>query len=111
MGALFGTALYQAGKLLNNHDIFRSALIASYSDANSSNPGLHELIYNNLTAPGAFTLDAVANVLINHLSDLRAKQLLCNQLSNRLQIPPSLLTACPQSTLYDSTCPTLTPAN
>jgi hypothetical protein len=123
VGTLWASALYQAANKAGKVEELQKALLASYDDETPRNarqeggPGLRQLINRTLQAPlDAFTPEAVADVLLAHITDPALKKLACSELLTRLQLkceaePPLLckaIPACPGTSARDTTtCPLL----
>jgi len=58
-----------AGGNSSTREIIQAAVLASYSDEDPLNPGIAQLISNSLSQPENFTMAAVANIILSHISD------------------------------------------
>jgi hypothetical protein len=93
VGGLWAAALFQASNKLGKLGVMQRALVAAYDDETPRNvakqeggPGLRQLINSNLTTPNAFTPEAVADVMLAHVTDPALKRSLCSELLTRLQL-------------------------
>jgi hypothetical protein len=118
-GGLWAAALYQAGFSAGKIGTLQKALVASYNDEDPNKTGLRQLIDGNLNQPtDTFTPEAVANVILAHITDPDLKKQTCSQFLTRLQLKcttgtggPGLcaeIPNCPFTATRDSKiCPTL----
>jgi hypothetical protein len=113
LGTVWAAALYQAGNKMNQNQVVQRALLASYSDQSAATPGIAQLIDSNLATPGNFTMEAVADIIVSHVSDKNLQKYLCNEFSDRLQLscnafPCTDMPHCPATSSRGTTsCPTL----
>jgi hypothetical protein len=118
VGGLWAAALYQAGNKTGKVGVLQKALVASYNDTSSMHQGLRQLVNGALTTPSTFTPEAVANVILGHVTDPGLAKALCSELLTRLQLKCTLgqgatlcseIPNCPATASADSkTCPTIT---
>lgn len=111
LGTIIASALYQAGESTGQREVLMRAIVSAYSDETSNNPGLQQLINNNLNSQQNFNLISVSAVLINHVTDVPLKTALCNELIDHLQVPAAELVGpgkpCPAAAQGGNTCPRL----
>lgn len=110
LGTVLASALYHAGEsggAATRVELER-AVVATYADDDPNTHDIRELIASNLTNPQGFTLAAVANAFVEHVSDTPLKVELCNQFMDHLQIPRDQMPDCPASASGGTTCPVLT---
>ncbi|MCP3098611.1 hypothetical protein LZ198_06945 [Myxococcus sp. K15C18031901] len=113
VGTLLASALYQAGEATGQRDVLLRSIVAAYDDETVATPGLQQLTRQYLTDQGKFTLAVAAGAIITHVTDLRLKEAVCNELMDHLQIPRDLLVGtnnpnlCPASAAGGTTCPPL----
>ncbi len=107
VGTLLASALFQAGEATGQREVLLRAIVASYNDASQQTPGLFQLAQQNLTNQSGFTLAVAAGAIISHITDLRLKTAVCNELMDHLQIPRDQLIGpnlCPASAAGGTTC-------
>lgn len=112
VGNLFAAAMYQAGNKVGDIGVMQKALITAYDDASATNPGLRQLVNSNVNNPAAMTPEAVANIIVAHVTDPAMKKELCNEFSTRLQLkcgafPCDEMPACPSTSARQNFCPLL----
>jgi hypothetical protein len=112
VGNLFAASLYQAANKVGDVGVMQKALLTAYDDASPANPGLRQLINQNINTPQAVTLEAVANVIVAHVTEPALKKELCNEFSTRLQLvcgafPCPEMPACPSTAARQNFCPLL----
>lgn len=119
VGTLWAASLYQVAARTGARAALERMLLLAADDRGSS-PGLRQLVDATLGAPGGFTPEAVADVLLAHLEDAGLKEQLCSELLTRLQLDCTApgagggkcaeLPHCPTtSARFGGTCPTLDP--
>lgn len=86
VGTVLAAALYRAGSKAGKLEVLQKALLRAYHDTNPRTPGFFQLISSNLQTPQNFTVSAVANTILQHISDPELKKYTCNELWDRLQI-------------------------
>jgi hypothetical protein len=117
VGNLWAAAMYQAGQRTSGDSGVKEmqrALFLAYNDPSSATPGLSQLINSNINTQQAFTPEAVANVVVAHVSNPMLKKLLCDEFSTRLQLkcgafPCPEMPACPPTSARQNFCPVLPP--
>ncbi|MCP3064613.1 hypothetical protein LXT21_38160 [Myxococcus sp. K38C18041901] len=113
VGTIFASALYQAGQSTGQMDILLRSIVTAYNDESLATPGLLQLTRQYLSNQTNFTLAVAAGAIITHVTDLRLKEAVCNELMDHLQIPRDLLVGttnpnlCPPSAAGGTTCPRL----
>jgi hypothetical protein len=117
-GTLWAAALYQgasSGSSTAAIEELQKALLASYDDPTPTRQGLRQLI-DNLENPADFTPEAVADVILSHISENALRTKVCSELLTRLQLsckPEGTIHCkemphCPAASVADSkTCPPL----
>jgi hypothetical protein len=108
VGTVLANALYLAGQTTGQHKVIQKAVLAAYSDASGSTPGIRQLMNATLADETQFTLEVAAASIANHVPDATVKQVLCNQFMDRLGANRPILVAygCPQATIQRPTsCP------
>ncbi len=119
VGNLIAVSLYSVGNNTGGPSGVASMaklLLTAYDDPSSKTPGLSQLINQNVNTSGAFTPEAVANVIAAHIPDTEMRRQWCNQISARLQLScvkfgpvdcPSM-PDCPATSVRDANlCPSL----
>lgn len=122
-GGLWAAAMYQAAEKSGKLGVMQRALVAAYDDDSprkglDGGPGLNQFINRNIEQPqNVFTPEAVADIILAHVTDPQLKKDLCSQFLTRLQLHCTKGTstqlcaeipACPLNSSADSaTCPTL----
>lgn len=110
LGTLFAAALYQASEPVGKRETMQRALIDAYDDELDRPPGLRQLFEaNRIAASQNITLEAVSDVLINHVTDPELQRRVCTELVDRLNLDRSKLTKCPVTAGNGNTCPDLPP--
>ncbi|NMO15222.1 hypothetical protein HPC49_01460 [Pyxidicoccus fallax] len=113
VGTLIASALYQAGENTGQREVLMRAVVAAYNDPDPQKPGLFQLSQQYLNNQSQFTLAVAAGAIISHVTDLRLKEAVCNELMDHLQIPRDSLVGtgnphlCPASATPGTTCPVL----
>ncbi|NVJ22853.1 hypothetical protein HUW62_16660 [Myxococcus sp. AM011] len=113
VGTLLASALYQAGEATGQRDILLRSIVTAYSDSSTTTPGLLQLTQQYLADQTKFDLAVASSAIISHITDLRLKEAVCNELMDHLQIPRDLLVGttnpnlCPPSAAGGTTCPRL----
>lgn len=110
VGSILASALYQASQGPGQGEVLQRAVVAAYSDSDTANPGLAQLIEQNLNDQTKFTLGAAAAVLVRHIDDVELKRSVCSELLDHLQIPRAELRGtglCPDSVSSGTTCPNI----
>ncbi|QSQ24996.1 hypothetical protein JY651_08715 [Pyxidicoccus parkwayensis] len=113
VGTLLASALYQAGEGQSQREVLLRAIVAAYNDSDPQRPGLLQLTQQYLNDQSKFTLAVAAGAIITHVTDLKLKEAVCNELMDHLQIPRDLLVGtsnpnlCPASSAPGKTCPPL----
>jgi len=112
VGTLLASALYQAGEATGQRDVLLRAIVAAYNDESTTTPGLYQLARAYIADQSRFTLSVAASAIITHITDLRLKEAVCNELMDHLQIPRAELVGndpnmCPPSAQGGTTCPRL----
>ncbi|MBZ4417681.1 hypothetical protein [Myxococcus sp. RHSTA-1-4] len=113
VGTLIASALYQAGENTGQREVLMRSVVAAYNDSSPQTPGLYQLAQQNLNDQSRFTLAVAVGAIITHVTDLRLKEAVCNELMDHLQIPRDLLVGtpnpnlCPASSTPGTTCPAL----
>ncbi|MCE9672783.1 hypothetical protein LY474_33755 [Myxococcus stipitatus] len=113
VGTLLASALYQAGEATGQRDVLLRSIVAAYDDETIATPGLQQLARQHNSDQTKFTLAVAAGAIITHVTDLRLKEAVCNELMDHLQIPRDLLVGtsnpnlCPASAAGGNTCPAL----
>lgn len=117
-GTLWAAALYQGASKASGASAIeelQKALLASYDDPTPTRPGLRQLL-DNIETAADFTPEAVAEVILSHISENSLRTKVCSELLTRLQLsctPDGILHCvemphCPAASVADSkTCPTL----
>ena len=110
VGTLIAASLYQAGSPRTDARWCRRALLASYDDSTPGHTGFNQLLSSNLNTPENFTPEAVADIIAGHIADPKLKKELCNQLSDRLQLPAELplrplMPSCPATSARGAATP------
>ena len=115
VGTLLASALYQAGEGQGQREVLLRAIVAAYNDPDPKTPGLLQLTQQYMNDQDKFTLAVAAGAIISHVTDLKLKEAVCNELMDHLQIPRELLVGtnnpalCPASSAPGNTCPRLPP--
>ena len=110
LGTLFAAALYQASEPVGKREVMQKALIEAYSDELTRPPGLRQLFEaNRIGASQNITLEAVSDVIINHVTDPELQRRVCTELVDRLNLDRSKVTKCPAIAGNGTTCPDLPP--
>ncbi|MCP3145171.1 hypothetical protein [Pyxidicoccus xibeiensis] len=114
VGTLLASALYQAGENTGQREVLIRSIVAAYNDEDPKKPGLFQLAKNNLSDQTKFTLAVAAGAIITHITDLRLKEAVCNELMDHLQIPREQLVGtdpnmCPASANGGTQCTLLPP--
>ncbi len=91
VGSIIASALFQAGEQTGQRKVLERAIVASYSDETSDNPGLQQLITLSLSDQTRFNLVSVTAVIVNHITDVPLKTAVCNEMINHLRIDPAAL--------------------
>ncbi|MCY1021913.1 hypothetical protein [Pyxidicoccus sp. MSG2] len=113
VGTLLASALYQAGEGQGQREVLLRAIVAAYNDSDPKTPGLLQLSQQYINDQDKFTLAVAAGAIITHVTDLKLKEAVCNELMDHLQIPRDLLVGtsnpnlCPASSAPGTTCPRL----
>ncbi|WP_342374689.1 hypothetical protein NVS55_25505 [Myxococcus stipitatus] len=113
VGTILASALYQAGESTGQRDILLRSIVAAYNDENTATPGILQLTRRYLGDQSKFTMAVAAGAIISHVTDLRLKEAVCNELMDHLQIPRDQLVGttnpnlCPPSAAGGTTCPRL----
>jgi hypothetical protein len=110
VGTILASALFQAGEATGQREVLLRAIVAAYNDPSTQTPGLFQLAQQNLTQQNRFGLAMASSAIISHITDLRLKEAVCNELMDHLQIPRELLLGpnlCPASAAGGTTCPRL----
>lgn len=115
LGTVIASVLHHAAERTGQHAVLRRAVLSAYSDDTPGNPGLAQLISQNINTPYDFTLGAAANVILSHIGDgdseLNLRKEVCNGFIDQLQLPKSTMPACPLSAAGNNPalCPVLPP--
>lgn len=106
VGTVLASALYEAGKTTGQHKVIQKAVLAAYSDASGTTPGLAQLVRGALADETKFSLEVAVGAIANHIPDTNVKQIACNQFMLRLNLDRNLLVAsgCPQGTIQPTVC-------
>jgi hypothetical protein len=112
VGTLWAGALYQAGEKTGKRGVLQRALLDAYDDQTMAKPGIKQLIDTNLNTSTLFTMEAVANSIVAHITDPELKKVTCNELTTRLQLkcgsfPCDEMPACPATSARQTFCPVL----
>ncbi|WP_338865343.1 hypothetical protein [Myxococcus stipitatus] len=113
VGTILASALYQAGEATGQRDILLRSIVAAYNDETTATPGILQLTRRFISDQSKFTMAAAAGAIISHVTDLRLKEAVCNELMDHLQIPRDQLVGtnnpnlCPPSAAGGTTCPRL----
>lgn len=112
VGNLIAASLYQAGNKVGDVGVMQKAVLTAYDDPSPTNPGLRQLINQNINTPQEVTLEAVTNIIVAHVTDPAMKKELCNEFSTRLQLkcgafPCDAMPACPSTAARQNFCPLL----
>lgn len=97
IGTLFAASFYHAMMLSPGgrdalFDPIVKSIINAYDDETRGNPGIRQLYSDSL--PGAITLESVANVFLNHITEEVLRCNTCKQMIGRLALDPKE-TTCP----------------
>lgn len=115
VGSILASALYQAAEGQGQREVLLRSIVAAYNDSDPQKPGLLQLSQQYLNDQSKFTLAVAAGAIITHVTDLKLKEAVCNELMDHLQIPRDLLVGttnpnlCPASSSPGTTCPPLPP--
>lgn len=108
VGTILASALYEAGKTTGQHKVIQKAVLAAYSDNNTTTPGLAQRVNAALQVGDEtlFTLEVAAGTIAAHIPDTNTKQVVCNQFMLRLGGNRDRLIAsgCPQATIQPTIC-------
>ncbi|MBZ4414184.1 hypothetical protein K8640_38775 [Myxococcus sp. XM-1-1-1] len=113
VGTILASALYQAGEATGQRDILLRSIVTAYNDESTTTPGILQLTRQYLSDQTKFTLAVAVTPIITHITDLRLKEAVCNEVMDHLQIPRDLLVGttnpnlCPPSAAGGTTCPRL----
>ena len=88
LGTLFAASVYQAAQKAGDVEGMQKALIKAYDDSSTATPGLQQFINANLSNPERVTLEALADILLAHISSPNMRQLACSELWQRLDLHP-----------------------
>ena len=118
IGTLWAAALFQGAKKAGSAGAVESvqmALVAAYDDATPGKQGLAQLIGSG-DVPNNFTMEAVADTILSHISEKNLRTKVCNELLTRLQLDCTSdgsvhcqeMPHCPDESVADATvCPTI----
>ncbi|MBM7115542.1 hypothetical protein [Archangium primigenium] len=114
LGTLLANALYRSTKTEAERQTLARALVAAYSDTNTSRPGFNQLVSASIGDQNLFTLPKAAKAIVQHIppGNVDLRQQVCTNFANALQIPLSALVGnteydCPASTTTTGECPAL----
>ncbi|HLL53212.1 MAG TPA: hypothetical protein VK447_06695 [Myxococcaceae bacterium] len=108
VGTVLASALYHAAAKTGQRQVLQASVLSAYSDTSPATPGFAQLVVNNLTTPEGFNLPAVANSILQHITDPTLKKETCSQFMDRLKIKKEDMKDCPTSTIVDkAACPDL----
>lgn len=105
-GTLWASALYHGANRTAGVQAMgdlQKSLIAAYDDQTSGKPGMRQLIGTG-DAPGSFTPEAVADVILNHISDDNLKAKVCTEMLTRLRLDRTSMKFCPAGSAIEK-CP------
>lgn len=108
LGTIIAATLYQTSKRVpDSLDTVEQAVVASYSDANGTSPGMEQILINNLTNPGNVTVETLLNAVMSHTPALEVRTEMCNRFLDQLKLNPALMPACPNTAVGGTDCPAL----
>lgn len=113
LGSIIATALYLAANKTGKVEVLGKALITAYDDPSPATEGFRQFLDRNLSTPSNFTLEAMSNIILSHITDLDLKKQTCSELWEHLQLnctalPCAELPACPLGAAKGTTnCPSL----
>jgi hypothetical protein len=109
LGTIIASSLYQAVNKTSSNKlgVMSKALVNAYSDATPTSEGLNQIINRNLQTPEKFTLEAVADSILSHITDPELAKATCGEMLDRLQLDRTQMVACPVAATKGTSCPVL----
>ncbi|MGA9521095.1 MAG: hypothetical protein WBV82_06500 [Myxococcaceae bacterium] len=104
VGSVLAAALWRAGENAGQHDAMARAVLAAYDDASPQKPGLRQVTNGNLETPDNFTLEAVGEIFLSHITHDGLREETCNEFLGRLKMDRSQLWSCPASSVPITAC-------
>lgn len=102
VGTVIASSLYHAGASPNDWTVIARTALAAYSDP--ADPGIAELVNNNLETPESFTLEAVLDSFLRHTQSDALRTKLCGQFMGRLKVSRDNLPSCPAQAVPTPEC-------
>lgn len=108
LGTIIAATLYQTSKRVpDSLDAVEQAVLASYSDANGTSPGMEQILINNLTNPNAVSVETLLNAVLAHTPSMEVRTEMCNRFIDQLKLQPQFMPACPNTAIGGTDCPAL----
>lgn len=116
VGTVIASALYHAasetpsGTVGGSRVNLERAVVATYaSDGNPQHLNFNQMLKDDQSDQNKFSRAAVADAILQHVSDTTLAANLCSEFMDRLQIPRDQLPDCPGTAATHTNCPAITP--
>jgi len=108
LGTIIASTLYQTSRRVpDTLGAVEQAVVASYTDANGTSPGMEQILTGNLTNPQAVSLETLLNAILAHTRAKDVQTEMCNRFIDQLKANPGLMPDCPNTAVGGTDCPAL----